>query len=137
MSQFWIANSKETSEQFIEFARTLYKKEHYVMWRWNTGKQRSELQNNAMHLYCEQLAEALNDAGYDFMQVMNTEADIPWSKESAKEFLWRPIQKSITGKTSTTRPTRDEYPKIYDALNNHLATKFGVGVPWPVKREDK
>jgi len=130
-----VTNNDQTFEDFMRFAKALYEKEKYVMWRWNTGKQRSELQNNALHLYCEQLAEALNDGGYDFMQVMNTDAELPWSKPSVKEFLWRPVQIAITGKSSTTRPTREEYPQIYEALNRHIATKWGVGVPWPVKEK--
>ena len=133
MSQFWITDSDKSFEDFLKFTRALYEKERYIMWKWHTGKQRTEIQNNALHLYCQNLAVSLNDGGYDFMLVMNTDAEIPWSKVSAKEFLWRPIQKAITGKASTTRPTRAEYPQIYDALNSHLAIKYGISEPWPVK----
>ena len=132
MSQHWITDSDKSLEDFILFARMTHEKHKYILWRWTTGKQRSELQSNALHLYCGQLAEELNSAGYDFMQVMNNDAEIPWSKTSVKEFLWRPIQKSITGKSSTKLPSRDEYFQIYEALNRHIATRWGVSVPWPI-----
>ena len=133
MSQHWITNSDRTFDDFLLFAREMQIKHKYMLWQWTTGQQRSALQNNSLHLYCGQLATGLNDAGFDFMQVMNTDALLPWAQPSVKEFLWRPIQKSITGKVSTKRPTREEYPMIYEALNRHIATRWGVSVPWPVK----
>ena len=48
-----------------------------------------------------------------------------------KKFLWRPIQKAVTGKESTAHLKKEEYNQVYEVLNRHLADKFGVSVPFP------
>ena len=81
-------------------------------------------------------ADALNDAGYDMKRTIKQDVDIPWSQSSAKEFLWRPIQKIVTGLDSTTKPEASQYSAIYEVLNRHIAQKFGVSIPWPEKDRD-
>jgi len=97
------------------------------------GKQRSPLQNNSLHKYLAMISEELNNAGLDMKKVLKPEVDIPWSTVSAKEYLWRPIQKVLTGKDSSTKPTTKDYVLIADVLSRHLVEKFGVFVPWPSK----
>ena len=94
-------------------------------------KRRTLSQNAALHLYCERLAEALNNAGYDMKRTLKEDVEIPWTKEMAKEYLWRPIQKVMTGEESTTEMNTVEPSEIYEVLNRHIAEKFGVSVPWP------
>ena len=53
--------------------------------------------------------------------------------QSVKDFLWRPIQKLLTEKESTTKPTTKDYIYIYEVLSRHLVDKFGVNVSWPNK----
>jgi hypothetical protein len=97
-------------------------------------KQRTITQNKALHKYLELLADALNDAGYDMKRTLKQEVDIPWNMESAKEYLWRPVQKVLIDQESTTDATTDEYNKIYLVLSKHISEKFGVYVPWPSNR---
>ena len=92
---------------------------------------RTPTQNNALHLYFEQLAETLNNAGLDVRVVLKPDVDIPWSKTMVKELLWRPIQKIYLKKKSTTRLTRAEVDQVYKILDRHLADKFGVLVDFP------
>jgi hypothetical protein len=93
---------------------------------------RTEQQNKALHLYCEQLSHALNDAGYEMKAVLAVKAvDVPWSKERVKEVLWRPIQEAMTGKESTTELNTVEPSEIYRVLDRHIASNFGVHVEWP------
>ena len=72
------------------------------------AKQRTLTQNKAMHLFFGWLAETLNDAGLDMKKVLREDIDIPWTRESVKEHLWRPIQKAMTDKQSTTEITTVE-----------------------------
>ena len=51
--------------------------------------QRTEKQNNSLHAYCQGLADELNSAGLDMRVVLKPEYEIPWTKESVKEHLWR------------------------------------------------
>lgn len=88
-------------------------------------------QNKALHLFFDQLAEKLNDSGYDMRKVLKEGVEIPWNRQSVKEHLWRPIQQAVTGESSTTKPASSEYTKIYEVLSRHLSQKLGVYVEWP------
>ena len=88
-------------------------------------------QNKALHKYFEAIADTLNAAGLDMKVVLKPEVDIPWSKETVKDFLWRSVQKAQLGKRSTTELTTKDIDKIYDTLTRHLGEKFGVFVEFP------
>jgi hypothetical protein len=99
----------------------------------------SQKQKNALHLWCNMVADTLNAAGLDMRKAVREEIDIPWTKESVKTYLWKPLQQYMTGYESTKRPSRTQYPEISDTLVRHFACKFGVQLPpWPTvesKRE--
>lgn len=92
--------------------------------------QRTLTQNAALHLYFSLVAETLNDAGLDMRVVLKPEVEIPWSKDTIKDFLWRPIQRFQLGKESTTELTTKEIDQIFDTMNRHLA-KHGVHEDFP------
>lgn len=96
-------------------------------------KQRTLTQNKALHKYCELLAEALNDAGYDFRTFIKEGISVPFTKDLVKEHLWRPVQKVVLDENSTTKPDTSGYSKVYDVLNMHLITNKNIFVPWPDK----
>jgi hypothetical protein len=92
----------------------------------NTGK-RTHQQSKALHLFCAVLADALNNAGLDMRVVLRPEVSIPWSRESVKEQLWRPIQKAMYNKHSTTELNKkEEITQIHAVLMRHLGEKFHV-----------
>ena len=92
---------------------------------------RTTKQNSALHLFLRKLADALNDAGLDMKAVLKPEVEIPWNSTTAKENLWRPVQLAMTQKESTADLDTVEVSQVYDALNRHIASKFGVSVPFP------
>src|ERR1044071_6647334 len=94
-------------------------------------KQRTIQQNKALHLYFQIIAEKLNDAGLDMRVVLKPEVEIPWTKESVKDHLWRPVQDLYLKKDSTTELTTDEITKVYEVLNRFLAEKHGISEPFP------
>lgn len=96
-----------------------------------TEKKRTLTQNAAMHKYFELLAKALNDAGYDMRRTLKEDQEIPWTKESVKEHLWRPIQKVMEGVDSTAELTTADPGEIYATLSRHLSSKLGINVEWP------
>src|ERR1041384_1686185 len=65
-------------------------------------KQRTSSQNKALYLFLTRLAEALNTAGKDMRVVLKPTYFIPWTKDSAHDHLWLPIQKAMYGTDSTT-----------------------------------
>lgn len=88
-------------------------------------------QNNALHLYFQMVADALNDAGYDVRHVVKPDIDIPWTKELVKNHLWRPVQKLAFEKESTTELLKQkEIDKIWEILNRYLS-KYGVHIQFP------
>lgn len=93
-------------------------------------KQRTIQQNKALHLYFELLAQSI-DAGLDMRVVLKPEVEIPWTKESVKDHLWRPVQELYLKKDSTTELTTDEIAKVYEVLNRFLGEKHGVSQEFP------
>lgn len=95
-------------------------------------KQRTHTQNNALHLYFYQLAEALNEGGFSVQLVLGQKMELNWTAAMVKELLWRPAQQAITKKRSTTRLAKlEEIETIYEHLNRHLSEKFWLHVPFP------
>jgi len=96
-----------------------------------SDKLRTTKQNNSLHLMFEHLAASLNDAGLDMKKTLKPEVDIPWDKQTVKDYLWRPVQKAMLKKESTTELTTKEIDRVMNALTKHLATKFGLELEFP------
>ena len=96
---------------------------------------RSNEQNNALHLGLSMIAKSLNDAGLDMKKVLKPEVDIPWTTDSVKEYLWRPVQKVMTGKKSTTELNKtNEIDEVWEVLMRHLGEKHELEfIPFPSK----
>ena len=71
-------------------------------------KQRTLQQNKALHLLFTLIAETLNDAGLDMRAVLKPGVEIPWSGETVKDYIWKPIQKIQIGKEHTADLTTKE-----------------------------
>lgn len=131
-NQHWIVNSESTRDDFINHVLELYDKHHYVTFTWDVAKQRTKRQNNALHIWLGQVANLLNDAGLDMKKTLKAETDIPWTMISAKDHLWRPIQKTLIDKESTAECETTDYNKVYEILCRHFSQKFGITLPgWP------
>lgn len=97
---------------------------------------RTEQQNKALHLYCERVAKALNDAGFSVQHVLthHTTVEIPWTKESVKDILWRTVQQRLLHKSSTTELSKKEdIDQVYDVVNLFLSEKVKLEphIPFP------
>jgi len=118
-----ILNAKHKLAWFIASGKEIEMKE--------VGKTRTTRQNSAIHVYFELLARALSEAGLDMRKTLKPGVEIPWSGNTVKDYLFRPIMKAQTGKDSTTELTTKEIDAVYDTLNRHLGEKFGVTVGFP------
>ncbi len=97
--------------------------------------QRTLTQNKALHKYFELLAEALNDSGWEMKKVLAVKSvDVPWSKESIKSVLWKPIQEAMIEKPSTADMDTKDVDDVYRVLDRHLSQNFGVSIPFPTFR---
>ena len=95
------------------------------------SKYRTLTQNAALHLMFEQLAQELNDKGLDQRKVLNESVEIPWDKDSVKDFLWRPIQDAKFNTTSTTDLKSNEIDEVFKILQRHLNQKLNIGIEFP------
>lgn len=131
-----VINSERSLQSAIQQLTNDFNEKKYLKIKLSYGRQRSLSQNRALHKFCQQLADELNNAGLDMRKVMKQDVDIPWTMDAVKSNLWKPIQKSVTGLDSTTKPETSQYPAIYEVLIRHLGQKFGVHVQWPCKGEE-
>lgn len=98
-------------------------------------KTRTAKQNRALHQWCRMVAESLNGGGYSVPIVLEKVVDSEWDGDAVKSLMWKKVQKNVIGKESTADASTDEYTPVYDVLNRFLGEKFGVSIPWPVKKE--
>lgn len=88
---------------------------------------RTDSQRKALEVFFKLLAEKLNEAGLDQREVLKPSIAIPWTQEAIKNQLWRPIQKALTNKQSTTELDKvSEIDQIHSVLLRHLGEKFGL-----------
>jgi len=97
---------------------------------------KTDQQRKALHLYFEHVAEALNSAGLDMKKTLKPEIDIPWTKDSVKEHLWRPIQQAMLDKKSTEALDTVEPSQVFEVLSRHLGEKFAIHVEFPCDEND-
>jgi len=131
--EHWTVNSDASLENLIKHLRELYADKKYIQVKWTTGQTRTTPQNSALHQYYGWLADELNGRGLDMVKTLKPGVEIPWSKVSVKEHIWRPVQEVQFGKKSTKKLERPDVSVIYDVINRHLSNKFGVHVPFPSK----
>lgn len=128
-------DSKERLEEFVQLIIEEWKINQSVTVEWSIGKKRTNAQNNALQVYCRQLAEAFCERGLDMKKVLKEEYEIPWTGDSVREHLWKPLQDAMIQKKSTTNANTNEYSKVYDVLNRHFANKYGFSIPFPSKNK--
>lgn len=98
--------------------------------------QRTGQQNRALHLAFRILADELNAAGLDQRVVLNPSIHIPWDEKAIKERLWRPIQKVMLFKESTTELDTTEITQVWDLIMRELGEKFEVEyIPFPSEEQ--
>lgn len=94
---------------------------------------RTGQQNRGLHKGFELVAQSLNDAGLDMKTVLKPDIAIPWTKESVKNYLYRPIMHAMYGKGSTTELAKQEEPgAVWETMMRFLMEKHHIEyVPFP------
>ena len=85
---------------------------------------RTEAQNNALHLWFDQLSEELKKSQIPLQLIFKQGFELEPTPEAIKEFIWRPTQKAMFGKKSTTKLWKTgEIDAIYDAINRAIVER--------------
>lgn len=93
--------------------------------------QRTKQQNKAIHVLFNLYAGKLNEAGLDMRKTLKETVDIPWTGPAVKEWIWKPVQKALLNKDSTTELTTVEIDEVFDTINRYMAEKHGLSVKFP------
>lgn len=134
--QSYTINSEHTLKSCLKYISEQWHKKKWMQITFNYDKTRSLQQNSALHVYCRLLADAMNAAGYNYTITINgKETECDWDGEMVKRFMWKPIQKAITDKESSTEPSTKEYPQVYETLNRYTASKLGISIDWPIREK--
>ena len=127
-----IINCEKDLYDHIEYLRSQFKEHKYLRTDTKTGKQRTNLQNACLHLYCQQIADELLDRGITFRMFFEEGFEVPWTMDIVKDNVWRKIQVVVCDQESTTKPTTKEYNEIYEYLTLKLV-EWDINIPWPSK----
>ena len=94
-------------------------------------QKRTNLQNNALHRYFRLMSDELNKNGITFKKAVRQDFDMMFSELLFKEAIWKPIQKSLFGETSTRELTSKQIDQIYDIINKHFSEIHEMHIPFP------
>lgn len=139
MSKIHLSNQDKINEAITKLASIEPNGEYEIEIK-KLPKTRTSKMNRALHLYCDNVANELNEQGQTVRMVLEkSEIEREWGRDTVKALLWKPIQKAVHGKESTAECTTSEYKKPYKYLAHYLATYFGITLPFPnIKdKEDK
>ena len=119
---------------FLRSARGLKRGRHSIFMQETINNQDQKLtkaQFDSLHLFCQQLADLLQEKGIPINVVLTKFIlDTPATKDSVKTYLWKPLMMALTDKTSTKDLLkRKEIDQIWDSLNLFFGKEMGLSIP--------
>lgn len=119
----WLSDGKfrKPQEYFDWFRKNLF------------PKQRTNKQNNALHLYFDMISKQFNNLGwqYNYVNPFTGEiVEIPWDLELIKKYVWKPLQFELFGFDKTSSLSTDGINQIIKILDQHFAQK-GIDIEFP------
>ena len=100
-------------------------------------EKRTTIQNNSLHKWCQQLAEAYNEKGLTWNVILNNfTMELYPTKESVKEIIIKTALKRMFNKDSTTQLLKNgEIDKLVDVITK-FNSKMEIGyIPFPNKED--
>ena len=92
---------------------------------------RTYRQNRTIHLLFRRMAEALNDAGFEIRHPMKPDLEIPYSEESVKELLYKPIITSYFKVNRSSELNTEQLSESMEILVDAVNRNTGVMVHIP------
>ena len=136
MRKIIISNFNDMPDAINEIRAMQTSHQQFEMWLLTPDevevRKRTPKQNKSLHVYLQDIADQLNEAGYDFKEVVKL--PVMFTKENIKEYMFHPVmKKTFPGITSTTQLNTKEITQLHDGFNSAVAERFGVSAPWPCK----
>ena len=131
MAESWTVKDKNTAEFFIAYINDQVEQgtpRVYTIQKMD----RTYRQNNTLHLLFRRMAEALNDSGFEISPPFKPDREMPWSQESVKDLLYRPIITSYFKVPRSSHLNTEELSKSMEILVDAVNRNTGVYVPIPV-----
>ena len=94
---------------------------------------RSLSQNASLHLYCEQIADKMNAAGYTQRQLVGSFKEgfeLPTTGSMIKD-IFRAVCEAMYQKKSTADLTTVEIQKVYQVVDERFGQITGCRAEWP------
>ena len=135
--EYWRVDSQDTKDALHKFIDETYAQKKHITFTLTNEKRASIKQFNALHVWCERMADALNESGNDMRKTLKDTVAIPWTMLTVKSQIWKHIQLIVCGKESTKEPSPSEYAEIYEILNRHFSEKYGIHIAWPQKESSE
>ena len=95
-------------------------------------KKRSPTENKALHLWMKHISDGLNELGetFHYFGVFGKEFEMRFTENIIKEFIIKPLIKTLFNIDSTTKLTTDNINELIDVINKYMGLK-GLYLPWP------
>jgi hypothetical protein len=132
----WLVDNKDKKQFFINFVNHQYEQGKKIIYSIKDTN-RSDRQNNAMHLWFRQVAEELNERGCWVRHPFSEEFEMPFTEVLVKEMLYKPIGKALYNKESTRTLTTAEASEAIEVLIRWLSEHKQVYVPFPQALKDE
>ena len=98
----------------------------------NLPHKRSSQQNKSLHVLFQNISFELNRIGMEFTYngIKGITLQTTYTPEIVKEFIWKPLQRVMLDKDSTTKLTTSDINAIFEILGRYFAEK-GVVIDFP------
>jgi hypothetical protein len=119
-----IKRFKEYSEKFLRLGKQVELKDVRIT--------RTQQQNKALHVYFTLISHELNEIGMEFSYTGLNENDfsLRYTPEIVKEFIFKPIIRTMFGLKSTTKLTTIQIDETIDVITKFFGEK-GISLDFP------
>ena len=130
MSQSWTVKNQDTAKFFIAYIEDQVEQGIDRVYTIEKAD-RTYRQNRTIHLLFRRMAEALNDAGFEIRHPMKADLEIPYSEESVKELLYKPIITSYFKVNRSSELNTEQLSESMEILVDAVNRNTGVYVHIP------
>lgn len=131
MSETWKVHDKNTCKFFVAYVEDQAEKGVDRVYKIQKAD-RTWRQNNTLHLLFRRMAKDLNDAGFEIPHPFKPDLEIPYSEESVKELLYKPIITMYFKVERSTELTTEQLSESMTILVDAVNRNTGVYTPIPV-----